>query len=36
MFVFLLRSREALRKDKDPDPKQCIKVFNLVFYSPLK
>ena len=33
MFVFLLRSRESLRKEKDPDPKQYIKVFNLAFYS---
>jgi len=32
MFVFLLRSRESLRKEKDPDPKQYIKVFNLAFY----
>jgi len=33
MFVFLLRSREALRKDGDPDPKQCIRVYNVVFHS---
>jgi hypothetical protein len=32
MFVFLLRSREALRKDTDPDPKQCVRVLNVVFF----
>jgi len=32
MSVFLLRSREALRKDTDPDPKQCVRVLNVAFY----
>jgi hypothetical protein len=26
MFVFLLRSREALRKGAEPDPEQCLRV----------
>jgi len=30
MFIFLLRSREALRKGKDPDAKQCVCVRNVV------
>ena len=30
MFVFLLRSREALRKGGTPDPDQCLRVGNLV------
>jgi len=30
MFIFLLRSREALRKGKVPDAKQCICVKNVV------
>jgi hypothetical protein len=30
MFVFLLRSREALRKGAAPDPEQCLRVGNLV------
>ena len=30
MFVFLLRSREALRKGGSPDPEQCLRVENLV------
>jgi len=30
MFLFLLRSREALRKGKSPDEKQCLRVRNVV------
>ncbi len=28
-FLFLLRSREFLRKDSEPDPRQCLRVGNI-------
>jgi hypothetical protein len=30
MFVFMLRSREALRKGANPDPEQCLRVGSLL------
>ena len=30
MFVFLLRSREALRKGAEPDQEQCVRVFMIL------
>ena len=32
MFLFLLRSREALRKGPEPDAKQCVRLLNVIFF----
>jgi len=33
MYIFLLRSREALRKGEEPDPEQCARVGSVVLAS---
>lgn len=32
MFVFLLRSRVALRKEADPNSELCVRILSVVFF----